>query len=89
MKPTPAQLEELAHLLDRLYTRWEDEKQYEDFAEYRKRFEKGITDLQGTLTSFTDDRRGFRVDWTDGEGQRRYVRCNKTQATWGRYGRRS
>lgn len=46
-------INELAEFFGALYDRWQDEKEYEDFAEYRDAFNKSLDKRAATLVRMT------------------------------------
>lgn len=68
-----------------LYSRWQDEKQYEDFEEYKKVMIKNLEPFEGfTLTKAT--KRPFGFQFTIGNGALYAVEVNSRSSSWGRIG---
>ena len=71
---------DLPEFFSYLYARWQDESEYEDFAEYfealRKRLPGGAT-----LDSMT--KRPFRAVYTLSDGTRKWIKATSRQVTWG------
>lgn len=65
-----------------LYARWQDEKEYEDFADYIAHMTKKMPD-GATLTKMT--KRPFRVEYTMPDGARRWILANSREVRWGGY----
>lgn len=80
---TQEQLQKLAEFFGYLYGRWQDEREYEDFAEYRVALMKKLDGA--VVTSFTKS--PFRATWVETDGTRRYMQANSKQITWGRLGK--
>jgi len=55
----------LAEFFGRLYDRWQDEKEYEDFADYREAFDRSLVWRNGKLVKMTAS--PFRVEFTSGD----------------------
>jgi hypothetical protein len=62
---TQEQIDTLAQYFANLYDRWQDEKQYEDFADYRKALEAAVEKRGGAVKTFTS--RPFRADVFSGD----------------------
>ena len=54
--------------LEYLYDRWQDEKEYEDFSEYKETLEKAFTEQGATVTKVTKS--PFAAHFTASDGLR-------------------
>jgi len=72
----------LADVAMRLYERWQDEKDYEDFADYIKVMQSRMAD-GSTITKMT--KRPFRVEYITSDGKRRWIAVTSREARWGGY----
>jgi hypothetical protein len=66
---TQEQIDTLAQYFANLYDRWQDEKEYEDFADYRKALQAAVEKRGATVATFSS--RPFRADIVAGDT--RYV----------------
>ena len=57
---TKEQIDKLAEYFGYLYDRWQDESQYEDFADYRNALQTRVAAHGATVKTFTS--RPFRAD---------------------------
>ena len=53
MEQTVQQKEQIATVLGNLYGRWQDEREYEDFADYKRAMEKTLNGMGYTLVKMT------------------------------------
>lgn len=86
-KPGPSkalalQIEAAAKFFDYLYGRWQDEKEYEDFEEYRKAMAQKLPPGSEVL-AFT--KAPFRIVYRH-EGLDRYIAVRGKHVEWGRIG---
>lgn len=93
LRPTPtpaadqaridAVVDKLANLLDQLYARWQDEREYEDIADYglaiAKQLPSGFTLLKATKRPF-----GFRFSLDTMPGAIYAIEVTMTQMRWKR-----
>lgn len=81
--PGASPIEKAADFLCYLHARWQDESEYEDFAEYQKaiarRLPEGSKDVELT--------KKFKVTFTDANGQHHYIKITREGAEWGRANR--
>lgn len=75
-------VESAAAFAQYLYCRWQDEKDYEDFAEYQKAMQNKLPE-GSTLTKFS--RRPWRVEFCLADGTRKWVTATSRQYQWGGY----
>lgn len=80
---TRSALEKAAEYLCYLRDRWQDESEYEDFAEYQTAM-SAFLPAGSTAVKLT--KRPFRVEFKDASGQRRFIKVTRSGAEWGRIG---
>jgi hypothetical protein len=76
---TREQSDALAHYFAYLYDRWQDERQYEDFADYRVALDKRASAIGATVRSFT--RQPFRAEVIDAEAVRYVFKATADSVT--------
>lgn len=82
MKTKPNTMETAADFLGYLCERWQDEREYEDFSEYKKAMQKNMP-AGMTIISFT--KRPFRIIFRLADGQRKWMNAagHGGRITWG------
>lgn len=76
---TKEQVDKLAHYFAALYDRWQDEKQYENFADYRKAWRGRLAQHQATLRTFTQS--PFKADVISVQGDLYTFKADATSVT--------
>lgn len=71
-----------AGVFGKLYERWQDEHEYEDFADYKTAMANALPE-GATLTKMT--KRPFRVEYTQADGVRKWIAVRGNEITWGGY----
>lgn len=72
----------LADKVAYLFARWQDEKEFEDFEDYRAHMRDCLPE-GATLTRMTP--RPFRVEYTMPDGARRWISSTTRKTEWGFY----
>lgn len=74
--------ESIAAFAQQLLIRWQDEKEYEDFQDYKDALQKRLP-VGSTLTGFT--RKPWKADFTLADGTRKWVKATLGGYQWGGY----
>ena len=81
MKKKILDLNKMVDFFGYLHSRWQDEKEYEDFEEYKKAL---VKNFKVDVSSFT--KRPFKVIFKS-DGVSRYMKIQNKQIIWGRMGK--
>ena len=77
---------DLAEVAENLYSRWQDERKYENFADYIAHMQTAMP-KGARITKMTS--RPFRVEYTLVCGTRRWITVSSRTAQWGGYAPRA